>query len=340
MSPATTRPPANSSGFWLPGQGDASRTGGASARQWLGERGYAVGSSAQAARPNASKMRWRDIAQMAGVTDFRGAKKDDRFGDIQAAYYGHNASAAGEDPTRTAYRNAIDTYLRENEGQYAAGGDSIGTGAGAGGGGSTGQPGFEGELEMFLRKAMSGEEGPFDATTRQNMRASAKEDAAGQLAAANRMANLSAARTGNLYSGSAQETAAENTRAADAALGSGFRSIDVQGAQANFDAKLKSRDQALSLLQQRKEEAIANARNALEARRIGNEYDIAIQQIAVDREKIAADKAAADSAARAEMASGRAWREHELEKLNLQHGWDVDQFANEQLPFLLGEYGD
>lgn len=344
--PATTRPPAPSTnrqgpGMWTPGQGDASRGGGASARQWLGERGYAVGRSAQKARPGAQGMSWADIARMAGVGDFKGAKKDERFRAIQDAFYGHNESGAGADPERTAYRQAIEAYMRDHPDEFGFAGDSgqAGGAGGPGGAGGAGAVGFEDELEQLLRSGMRGEDGPYSDDVRNNMRASAKEDTAGSLAATNKLANIAAARSGNLYSGSTGETLAENARASDASLNRQYRDMDVQGASANFDAKLKSRDQALSLLQQRKEEAMAKARNAIDRERIRNDYDVAIQGIAVQREQIAAQKEAADSAARAEMASGRAWREHELTKMNTQRQWDVEDYANRDLPMLLSEWG-
>lgn len=344
--PPTTRPPVPSTnrtgpGMWTPGQGDPTRGGGASARQWLAERGYAVGRSAQKAQPGAQGMSWADIARMAGVTDFKGAKKDERFRAIQDAFYGHNqAGSAAADPERTAYRQAIEAYMRDHPGEFAPGAGGAGGAGGPGGaGGGGGEVGFEDELEQLLRSGMRGEDGPYSEDVRNNMRASAKEDTAGSLAATNKLANIAAARSGNLYSGSTGETLAENARASDASLNRQYRDMDVQGASANFDAKLKSRDQALSLLQQRKEEAMANARNAIDRERIKNDYDVAIQGIAVQREQIAAQKEAADSAARAEMASGRAWREHELTKMNTQRQWDVEDYANRELPMLLGEYG-
>ncbi len=337
--PAWYQPFAGSGGtaFWDPSTGYGTNQDQYNTRTFLAGHNIAVGKSAfenqSANNPNVQRMSWKDLAAAAGITDFQGAKRDPRFEALKSAFYGHVNDAEGNLAERQQYADALRQSLGERFGEVQQ------PGSGPGSGGPGGQLGFEAELEQLLRSAMRGDDGPFSDEVRNNMRASAKEDAAGQLAATNKMANLSAVRSGNLYSGSTGETLAENARASDAALNRGFRDIDVQGAQANFDAKLKSRDQALSLLQQRKEEAMANARNAIDRERIKNDYDVAIQGIAVQREQIAAQKEAADKASRAEMASGNAWRQHELEKMNLQRQWDVEDYANRELPFMMGEYG-
>lgn len=210
-------------------------------------------------------------------------------------------------------------------GAGAAGG---GPGGGAAGGGSLGGRSFEDELELLLRGGLTGGTSRYSPEVVAAQRASAAEDTAGLVKSQNEALQRAAARKGQTYSGSTEAEAAENRRAGAQQLNASLRQINVDKATADFEDKMASADKALALIDQRRQERIANARNATDIRRIQAEAEAAANKIRADKEIATAEmreRAASEQRGYdAERASGRANRDWQDANAQRDREWAVE----------------
>ncbi len=202
-----------------------------------------------------------------------------------------------------------------------AGGNPVSGGgggsAGAGGGGGAGQLSFEEQLEELLRGGLTGGRSRYNTDVVASMKAAAGEDAAGAVSAQNRALQRAAARKGLTYSGSTEAEAAENRRVGSRTAASANRKIDVDKATADFEDQMQMADRALALIDQRRQERIAQAKNATDIRRIEAEAKAA-------SDKIKAEAAIAQKGYDAERASGRANRDWQDANAQRDREWAVE----------------
>ncbi len=219
-----------------------------------------------------------------------------------------------------------DSYNAAQPGGGSGGGvgGGVDDGGGAGGSGTS----FESQIETLLSGIMSGQNTRFNDDTVRSMKAQAVEDTAGAVESQNKALQRAAARKGLTYSGSTEAEAAENRRAGGREQSRALRTIDTNKAQADFEDKMAGADRALALVEQRRQEKIANAKNATDIRRIEAETAAARERIAADkamlRDKLAQESAITQKGYDAERASGRANRDWQDANAVRNREWEVE----------------
>ena len=224
--PPTTRPAVRPGTFGSPGFNNA--------RAFLADRNIAVGAAARAANPGAQGMRWRDIAARAGITDFKGAKKDPRFSALQNAFYGHTNTGDVEDPERVRYKAAL---LANVQGAPSLGGHGSADTAPGADGGAPGDPAAA--VPDFLTGDL-----PYTAGVINSMSADAASKRASDLESAQEELFLSGAR-GGAFQPAQQAAARANTQEARSGLSGDIAGIRNTATQANFAAKQQNLDRQL-----------------------------------------------------------------------------------------------
>lgn len=298
---------------------------GGSLRRWLAGKGYAVGESAQAAAPGAKKMSWREIAQMAGINDFKGSRKDERFREVQDAFY----NPTGPGGATTEYAKNLEAWANANRD------------FGSGSGGGSGDPGSDtpgnlgSDVSTRIRDLLSGKESPFGQDAIDRLKASAFEDAAGGVEAAQRSAGQRAQRSGGLYSASAGSAAAEAERSGRSDFSQAARGIEQAATEKNFEARMQGLSSGLQLLQQEREERMANARNDVERESIAKQYQGLIEST---RMKIESEQQLAQQANAAAGAAGSAGRSFEREMAAMRWEQELNRRAYEE-PWRLADMG-
>lgn len=328
-TPSWYRPRTGGTPFWNDKSGYGTNSDQYNTRTFLAGHNIAVGKSAfenqSQANPNVQRMSWKDLAAAAGITDFQGAKRDPRFEALKSAFYGHVNNAEGNEAERRQYADA----LRQSLGQRFGEVQEPGSGGGPGGGG--GGLGLEGEAGDFIRKLMSGTEGPYTAEVQANMRADAAARRSSDLQNQQRDAYLASVRGSGTTGPAGAAIQAANQRAAQGGLARDVAGIRNEATQANFGARLQGLNQAQTMIQRQYEDRWNKAKNDTDRYRIEQEYDAQMK-------KIEADKEMAQQQINASAAAGGAARGFEREMFDLRNQ-RADFEYQRDLPFQLMQYG-
>lgn len=216
-----------------------------------------------------------------------------------------------------------------------AGGGAGGPGGGGGVGGE-GAPGdLNSDISAGIRRLISGKDAPYGQDAIDRLKSSAYEDAAAGAESNKRAVAQRAQRTGGLYSASAGSAAAEADRSARSDFSQAARGIEQAATEKNFDARMQGMTQGLALLQQERDERMANARNEVERESIAKQYQGLIEST---RMKIQSDERMASQANAAAGAAGSAGRDFQREMSALEWERELDRRRYEE-PWRLAQLG-
>lgn len=343
------RPPEPAEDYQpAPRPGSFGSAGFNNARTLLGERGVAVGRAAQQANPGAQKLRWRDIAQAAGIEDFRGARRDERFRDLQDAFYGHADVGGVVDPERQRLKTNMLNYYTTGAGAGVGGGGGVGGNYGGGGaGGGSDRWSLEGGTEGFIKELLSGKGGPYSEEVIGRETAEATNRRAADLANANRNAAIAQAR-GGVAGPAAAAMLAANSREARGGLSSDVADIRQTATLKNHESRVQGLQAGLQELENRRNYELGQARNANERLSIQRRYDADMAQVNAQLEisKNQLDQAAREAAAGRGAAASAQSREQDFwkERFGMQNERSDYEFQrNLPLEFLnlgMGSLGD
>jgi hypothetical protein len=193
---------------------------------------------------------------------------------------------------------------------------------GAGAPGAASQQDFESYTNDFIRKLMSGEEGPYTDQVKAGMRSDSAKARSADVLNANRQATLSAARGGT--SGTVSSILAANARSGREGVASDTQGINFQAATENAKSKIQGLQAAQDTIQRKYQDAWNKATDATQRAGIQKQFDAAMAKVNADT-KIAMEQA------NSERASGAANRAFLTDQQ--QREWDrEDKVYTRDLP--------